>query len=991
MMVASYPRQQSSKMNDLTLDSVSTCIGRDRELALLDGCLASARSGAGRLVVIGGEAGIGKTTLVHAFAKRSRETGPLVLTGNCYDLEITPPYGPWKQILASYHALALSTDDRSLLLDRLEISDTIGKDELHAAVADGFIELAGRTPLVLIFEDQHWTDSATLDLLRLVSRRLAQCPMLVVVTYRDAELTAEQPLYRLLPLLIREANPLRLSLRPFGRNEIAHLVEGRYALERPDLERLVSYLMRNGEGNPLYMLELLSTLQEEEILVASSGEWRLGELKEIIVPPLIRQIIDGRLAHLSATTRELLQLASVLGTTIQLEFWEEVAGRSSEEMREAVADGIAAQILVRDPGQSELRFRHALIRQALYEQTPLPKLQEWHREAGERLADRPRPDPNDVAYHLCKAREPDAIRWLIEAGDRAQALYSPGAASIAYAHAIEIAQAHGDHPPIEALRGHGLTLAATGRFEAACSDLLQALHQARQVDDRPLQWRLLMDLATIWTERDYQHAATLFGDALSLAESIGEPDMIAHSQGWIGTCLLNSGKAVAAVERHEAALRIFEEAGNREGMAAMASVLAMDNLIRGDLISVPDRARVAIDLYRQLDDRHGLAGAMVPLGGSGGAYMFATEIPNDTTTIDAIGVAEEGMAIASAAAWLAGQTVTRTTLAAGYGVRGRYDRALPLAQEAYRIGDEIEHRQWMTLSQIVLGEIYLDLLAPEKAREPIESALRLAAGTNSYLHRQFATGALVRAHVALGDLRAAEALLDGALTDIDACESAPQRGCWRAYAMLLLAKGEGDRAVEIVQELIAATPNRLSHRLPPNLQLLQAEALAATGELDRAMAALDGTIATARHFQFRPVEWRALSRCARLFAQFGRPREAARARAERDEIIGALAELVPDPELASHFRQRALDDAAPAPERTESPNELSGRELEVLGLVAQGMTNAAIAEQLYISPSTVKRHLESIYSKLGVDTRTAAAAYAFERGLLSESAGAADR
>src|SRR5919202_5063791 len=229
-------------------------VGRERERALLRERLDAALAGRGGLALLGGEAGIGKTALAEALGREALDRGARVAVGRCYDLTETPPYGPWREALA---ALPHSPDLPPL-------PAALGGPE------------RGEAP-------------ASLDLLRALARRLAGLPLLLLATYRADELTRRHPLSQLLPLLVREARATQLDLRPLPEEAVLGLVRGRYALPDADERRLVDYVRDRAEGHPLFVGELLRTLEEAAALRREDGGWRLGDLGGGRVPRLLRQ------------------------------------------------------------------------------------------------------------------------------------------------------------------------------------------------------------------------------------------------------------------------------------------------------------------------------------------------------------------------------------------------------------------------------------------------------------------------------------------------------------------------------------------------------------------------------------------------------------------------------------------------------------------------------------------------------------------------------
>ena len=251
-------------------------VGRDRELTLLRDLLAAAVAGQGGLALIGGEAGIGKTALAESLCREAEERGALVLVGRCYDLTETPPYGPFLELLRGYQpADGLPPAPFSRWRGA---GDAASRAALYEQILGFFRAVASRRPLLLLLEDLHWADDASLDLLRVLARSLLAWPVLVLATYRADELTRRHPLYATLPLLDRESPVARLSPRPLNGEAIAALVRARYPLADGDAERLVAYLDQRSEGNPLFVAQLLRALEEREILRPVGPGWKLGDV-----------------------------------------------------------------------------------------------------------------------------------------------------------------------------------------------------------------------------------------------------------------------------------------------------------------------------------------------------------------------------------------------------------------------------------------------------------------------------------------------------------------------------------------------------------------------------------------------------------------------------------------------------------------------------------------------------------------------------------------
>ena len=204
-------------------------VGREHEQATLRDHLAAACAGHGSLVLIGGEAGIGKTTLAEALCREATGRHALVAVGHCYDLAETPPYGPWGELLCDLLPSAALPPALAAVV-RNDASGATNPAAIFATVREVIVTAGGQSPLVVLLDDLQWADPASLDLLRFIGREIARLPILLIATYRTDELAAEHHLASLLPTLVREAHATRLTLRPLEDDAIRTLVQARYAL-----------------------------------------------------------------------------------------------------------------------------------------------------------------------------------------------------------------------------------------------------------------------------------------------------------------------------------------------------------------------------------------------------------------------------------------------------------------------------------------------------------------------------------------------------------------------------------------------------------------------------------------------------------------------------------------------------------------------------------------------------------------------------------------
>lgn len=286
--------------------------------------LATAFAGHGRLVLISGEAGVGKTAIAALIAREAASVGAHAFIGHCYDRTETPPYGAWLEIVRRLRASPPIADAPPI--PHLETAAT--QAALFAQARDFLTFIAGERPVCLLLEDLHWADSASLDLLRFIAHGIDEMPLLLIATYRADELDRIHPLTAMVPLLVREAPTERLDLRPLDAAAVQALVRARYDLPDDETARLAAYLMERTEGNALFLTELLRALEEGDVLHRAAGRWQLQGDAPASVPRFLRQIIDARLTRLGDDADALLAVAAVIGHDAPLSVWQVPRGRT---------------------------------------------------------------------------------------------------------------------------------------------------------------------------------------------------------------------------------------------------------------------------------------------------------------------------------------------------------------------------------------------------------------------------------------------------------------------------------------------------------------------------------------------------------------------------------------------------------------------------------------------------------------------------------------
>jgi tetratricopeptide (TPR) repeat protein len=375
-------------------------VGREDETARLTAALDAAAGGDGRLVMLSGEPGIGKSRTAAELGAPARARGARVLWGRCHEREGAPPYLPWIQVLrelvrdspADEAAADMGTGAAEIaslvpeLRGRLpDLGEPAGGGDpeqarfrLLDAVAGFLVASSARRPLVVVLEDLHAADTGSLALLELVARALGGSRLLVVGTYRDGEVPAGHPLAATLAELSGEGPVERIALRGLAREEVARVIAS--ASGTAPGAGLAEAAWSRTEGNPLFLLELVRLLAQEGAL-DEAAEWPRG------LPEGVRAVIARRLARLSDPCNEVLRLAAVSGRRFGLPALAAVRGEGGEdEVLEALEEALAARVVEEEPGApGRYLFSHALIRETLLEELSAVRRARLHARMGAAL------------------------------------------------------------------------------------------------------------------------------------------------------------------------------------------------------------------------------------------------------------------------------------------------------------------------------------------------------------------------------------------------------------------------------------------------------------------------------------------------------------------------------------------------------------------------------------------------------------------------------
>ncbi|MCC6792108.1 MAG: AAA family ATPase [Thermomicrobiales bacterium] len=956
-------------------------VGRTRERMLLRAQVAAALAGHGGLVLLSGEAGIGKSTLAEEASREARNAGACVLTGYCYDHAETPPYGPWVEVLDQYRALRERAPGLHPI-DAPVLTHGSSQSALFGAVRAFLVAIAAERPVMIVLDDVHWADTASLELLRFVARQLAAVPILLLITYRNDEVHREHPLYRLVPALVREALAVRIDVSTLSNDDARELIAHSYQLSDDDATRLANHLQQRALGNSFFLCELLRSLEGTILLPVAAEGWALGPLDHTPIPELLRQVIDARVARLGADAAELLAVAAIIGQVVPLAMWAEVSGMTEQTLLPLVERSVNANIVVATSDGLALRFAHVLIWEALYDSMLAPRRRIWHRQIGEALlAQEAAPDPDVVAYHLNRANDRRAVAWLIRAGERAQRAFAWRTAAERFETALALLDS--DDSALNERGWLRVRLALLRRFEdpaAGIANLIEAERLGRETDDRALMAYARFHQGMLRCQSDdfrlgiaAEEAGIAMLDALSPVdrarlvafETTSDPLDAQNGRGELTLALAESGQLTraSALGEHIIGLPLEQTFGSRGdayyGLGCAYAALGQ-----------PDAARQAFAHAREIFNAHDYRSMVTA---SLFDELIAVILPYWTDQPHERARVETALLHSFAALnGIVDEHSACTARVVSNVLDGAWDEAFTMLERSdpryvrrampALLAPIARHRGNTALAWSLVGEGLPG--GPNTAPED-------SAGYTLPL-RTLAVALSLDAH-AWDDARRWLAGLDHWLNWTGrVLGQADAHLCWASYHLALhdlpLARERAARALAAAENPRQPLTLLTAHRVQGEIDLAEGRLTEADAQVATALTL--ASLCGARH-----------ERAITILTQadiLGARGDVSSALAHLDSVraicrpLGATLTLARADELEARLRATAVR----SPERL--PAGLTAREAEVLRHLATGRSNAEIAQLLGLSPRTINAHLTAIYGKLGVTTRGAAIRFALD-------------
>jgi DNA-binding CsgD family transcriptional regulator len=951
-------------------------IGRLGEQAALDQLLATTPAGGGGIVLLAGEAGVGKTRLLEACLARS---SLMALKGETNELA-TPSYGPIIAALRAY----LRTRPQGLagcgpllrylamLLPELgPAPNATDPGTLVEAIRCAFATIARDGPAVLVLDDLQWADNATLELLPALAGTLAHERFVIVGAYRNDEIGRGHPLRRLRNELRRARLLRELVVEPLDQAGTAALA-ARF-LGQPPGPTLASTLHERTEGLPLFVEELAGALAERDLLRASEGGVELAAGTQLPIPDTLRDAVLLRLDGLPEAGLRLLELAAVVGTTFDLLLVEALA-QSTDGLEALLERGLLVE---RAPGRAA--FRHALAREAIYSDISWVRRRALHRQIAAGLEAQGAP-PQAVAEHWLAARELERARAaLLLAAQASCAIHAYRDAAGAGQRALDIWPEGVDES------GRLDVLDQLGHCAQLCGMLPEAARAWREAaDGRRVQGdprgyaeaeRKLAGIAELQAHWDRALAAR--EAAAQAFAAVGLPAEAAAER-------LSAAAHLRSAARYQSALNLLahaaEEAASAQRPDLRARLLGLEGNVRARMGQLQEGlamvqhglalalehnlASTAAEIYQRLADSLEHAGDYTAARET---YLAAFDfcqtnaIPATaqlcvaclTVVLRQTGEWERAMALCREVLDSEHSSTHARAVASGmlgllYVQRGQPRRAQPHLLEAAALGRRIELAALELLAAwglALLAELNgADETAAEHCRcvlsrweqiedrhyavAPLRWAVSFFATRNDDAQARACANALARIASATGQPEALSALAH-ALGELALLDGNPQQAAQQFDQALDLLGGTTVPACRAITQLRAGV------------------ACAAADRRDAAVAHLTSAYRTARKLGARPL-------AARI--------------AQELEALGAPIAEQAGQEAAARLRSGGL----------------TRRQREILQLVAQGQTNAEIARSLVLSPRTVEMHVANILAALDSRSRAEAVRRAADLNLLQE-------
>lgn len=685
----------------------ATFVDREQELGRLVAFLDHAVGGAGQVVTVGGDPGIGKTWLIEELVDHAHQRRVTALWGRCFEGAVAPAYWPWTQLIRAWvrgrdaseiaatmgvgagDILRIAPELRHHLPDQAD-SMAIGADEerfrLFSSIADFLRNATARTPLAVIIDDLHWADRSSLMLLEFLLDEIADNPICIVGAYRDIDIDQKHPLTRILAKLSRSEENRRINLKGLASSDVARMAE--LASGQAPAAGLATAIHEQTEGNPFFVREIVRLLVDEG-RYEQSGEAHSWSFS---VPRGVRETIDLRLDRLSADALRLLTVAAVAGREFELSVVARADDAPIERALDLLDEGRDAAILEEfDHEPNQFRFSHALIRQTLYDEASRARRVHLHRRIGEAIervhAANLDPWLDDLAAHFIACAVGGSvekgIHYSVEASRQATSRIAYGEAVEHLQRALQLLESRSEidaKQHVDLLLQLAEALRCDGQTEDARSTLMRAAALAAMAGQHELLARAALGMAAIEEEVSVEDdtAIRLLEQALILLSP--GPSVLRASMLASLSKVLQAHDPNSLARRQELSRQAVEMARGFNDPATLAGTLY------ARLMAIWE----PLDLRPSLGDTEEILRLAREAGDSRLSLIMYSWRFSDLLSLGDVAAADRELAAYSTLTQQLRLPYNLWSATLKHGMRalmaGRYAEAEQLAAEAYRIG-----------------------------------------------------------------------------------------------------------------------------------------------------------------------------------------------------------------------------------------------------------------------------------------------------------------
>jgi class 3 adenylate cyclase/tetratricopeptide (TPR) repeat protein len=927
-------------------------VGRDADIQKLSLAVSDLQAGRGGIVLVEGEAGIGKSRLVAEARHNLKGIAPgfLWLEGRGLSYGRSLSYHLLAGVLRNYLGLSDEDDETRVwlklratgpellgsradevlpylaMLLGLRLPEAMAEEipqadpqllQQRVFVAFGeWVEAVGAgKPLVLAFDDLHWADPSSVAIIEYLMALTMHNSLLILCVSRPDR---EAPFWevRERAMTVYADTLVHIPLHPLSVDESRILVDSLLQMERLPLE-LERVILSRAEGNPLFVEEVLRTLIEEGTLSRDNGNWQITRTVDVTeIPDTLQGVLTARIDRLDEAMKGVVQIAAVVGRVFQRHVLDRVVDDPSI-LDHCLAQLEIAQIIrERSPDpEPEYIFKHILTQEAAYQSLLNQQRRAYHRRVADALArlfwERGEEYAGLVAAHYERAEAwPRALRYLQRAGDAARTSFAIKEAIDYYSRALQVADRLGDvsklSERLSLYERRGELLARLASVEEALDDYQQMHELAQTTGDKKAELRALNEIGALQAgSHEYVRAADYINQALALARDIGDQAGIADSLNRLGGFHFNTGKWEEAQSYHREALEIARALDNNALLAASLDGLGQIDLMRGRVRASLDKYGQIADLHRRLGDQ---AGLMETLNALAAAYNWLGEYRQ---VADAC---EEALTFVGKVGNLPVVSSLYTYLAISYLNRGDLGAAGSHLREAIQVARSLDHVGMQVLCLTRMAYYHLILGWNDVALETADEAVGLAQKLGSPLWEMRARTSLGIARLYRGELSEAVELLGDVYDLACALGSAPDQ------AMVLYELGRANLLVgdlkaagQALEELLSVADRGELREYQTRGCWLQGRLALAQADLDQSLEALEDAHARAEAIGARLILWRADSALGDVHRAAGRSAEANATYQRAWETLQAIAATLPDEE--SRERMLAVPSAAELRER----------------------------------------------------------------------------